>query len=568
MTRTSSSADAWKAEVVSIRDTVESIGIAIVMAFLLRAFLVEAFVIPTGSMAPRLMGEHYNLLCPHCGWEYDHGHHVVAGIERGRKYPPAGATCPNCRRAYAMDDVHRAYVDGGDRVLVIKYLYNFIDPKPWDVIVFRNPQNNRENFIKRLVGLPGETLEIVRGDLWVKRPGSDTWAIRRKPHHVQKAMWQIVHDSDYPLVDPFASQAPPRWIAPTDDDGRWDLTSQHTRRMRFKGGDRGTIVFDGADGAFFPFYGYNKRDQVNSQIRYQYNYDICSDLKLSLVFTPGEADSRVAMVFDVMDQRLAADISADGVVRLWQQSRRPADGADGAAGERAAQWFADGQWTLWERGSITPLQPGRGYELALTNVDFRLTLRIDGEVVLESTDRDYPADYATVKARLIPQMLADNPLPDTKVAISAGGGPSDLLHLRLSRDVYYTEVPHSRPHDTAGQYARDDPEYQQFREAWDAKPGWAVTGNPIKLDDDSFFVLGDNSPYSLDSRRWIQAAPTLRLYETGPDGKKSRRYQLGTVPRYNIIGKAVFVYWPAGLRVPGMPNLPLVPNVGKMRFIR
>ena len=41
-----------------IRETIESVWVAIILAFVLRAFMIEAFVIPTGSMAPRLMGEH------------------------------------------------------------------------------------------------------------------------------------------------------------------------------------------------------------------------------------------------------------------------------------------------------------------------------------------------------------------------------------------------------------------------------------------------------------------------------------------------------------------------------
>ncbi len=80
---------------------------------------------------------------------------------------------------------------------------------------------------------------------------------------------------------------------------------------------------------------------------------------------------------------------------------------------------------------------------------------------------------------------------------------------------------------------------------------------------DSFYVLGDNSPQSHDGRRWTLAAPTLRLTEGGKPV-----YQLGTVPRYNMIGKAVFVYWPSGFRLPGMAILPIVPNVGSMRAVR
>ena len=104
------------------------------------------------------------------------------------------------------------------------------------------------------------------------------------------------------------------------------------------------------------------------------------------------------------------------------------------------------------------------------------------------------------------------------------------------------------------------------------KTGWGVTGRPITLaenednpDLDEFFVLGDNSPQSLDSRAWVTASPSLRLY--GGEDKKDFQYKLGTVPRYNMIGKAFFVYWPAGFALPGLPELPIVPNVGRMRLI-
>ena len=54
----------------AIRETVESIVIAFVLAFLFRTFEAEAFVIPTGSMAPTLMGRHKDLDCPKCGYPY------------------------------------------------------------------------------------------------------------------------------------------------------------------------------------------------------------------------------------------------------------------------------------------------------------------------------------------------------------------------------------------------------------------------------------------------------------------------------------------------------------------
>ena len=76
-----------------------------------------------------------------------------------------------------------------------------------------------------------------------------------------------------------------------------------------------------------------------------------------------------------------------------------------------------------------------------------------------------------------------------------------------------------------------------------------------------FFAMGDNSRRSLDSRMWADAFPSL-------DDLGTRR---GIVPRRYLLGRAFFVYWPAGYRpaekVPVLSNLPLVPNTGDMRFI-
>ena len=55
------------------RETIESIAIAVILAFLFRAFVAEAFVIPTGSMAPTLMGQHKDVQCPECGFWYQAG---------------------------------------------------------------------------------------------------------------------------------------------------------------------------------------------------------------------------------------------------------------------------------------------------------------------------------------------------------------------------------------------------------------------------------------------------------------------------------------------------------------
>jgi signal peptidase I len=76
--------------------------------------------------------------------------------------------------------------------------------------------------------------------------------------------------------------------------------------------------------------------------------------------------------------------------------------------------------------------------------------------------------------------------------------------------------------------------------------GRGIEGDPRVLMADEFFVLGDNSPNSSDSRRW----------ENEP-----------FVSRDHLIGKAFFVYWPSAGPAPGLP-VRIVPKVTDFRFIR
>jgi len=531
-------------ELVSVRDTVQSIWVAIVVAFVLRAFLFEAFVIPTGSMAPRLLGEHWTITCAKCGYRYAHGHRsngLALRFNRRTKVRPPDARCPNC----GYREPRKLYIDGGDRVLVLKYLYPFREPQPWEVVVFKNPQNNRENYIKRLIGLPGETLQIVHGDIFVKSSPREPWRIRRKPHRAQEAMWQVLLDSDY-VPDAQWEQAhqPPHW-AESPPAGLWDLTAAGGRWFTFAGGDQpGRLEFVADRDRFLPHYGYNRRGEENVSI--DRDVDVCTDLKLSAVLMAGDTPSQLSFGLTSFNHEFIGRIDTDGHAELLYRD----------ASRRGSQWLQWGQTT------IKPIKPGQGVEVALEHADFRVSLWVDGKQVLRSTDQQYSPDYQWLVRRVAE---ADRkPIPKPRVTIQARGGPCQLRHVRVLRDVYYT-CPKLRrlEQDATGEYARR-------RGVKPGQPGWGTTGNPITLvkdpdhpELDEFFMLGDNSPQSHDGRTWTAAAPTLRLY----DQSDSPIYQPGTVPRYNLIGRAFFVYWPSGFRPPGLPGLPLVPNVGRMRLI-
>ncbi|MGC9454469.1 MAG: signal peptidase I [Phycisphaerae bacterium] len=543
-------------EMHTIRDTVEGVWVAIVLAFVLRAFLIEAFVIPTGSMAPRLLGEHWSLQCPACGYQYDYGlgQHSGGAVGRRMQSIPAEARCPNCTYPYNHSREGR-YLNSGDRVLVLKYVYNFRQPRPWDVVVFKNPQNNRENYIKRLIGLPGETIEIVHGNIFVRQPGEETFSIRRKPSKAQDATWQVIYDNDYPPDPDVMERAerdgadvrPPQWQPQAGTD-RWDLSGLQGRRFSFAGGERAELRLEVPRNRFLPWYGYNSTRVMRTAAVVDEDRDVCSDLKLSVMFVPRESGARVVLETSSFDHGFRGEVDADGSVSLWH---RP----------------PGGDWSQWEQRRIDPVNLDDAVEVSLEHVDLSLKLRVGGEVVLELTDGRYPFDYEWLKARMV---RADaDPVPAPQVRIAAAGGASELWHVKLMRDVYYTCPPQREiPDGVAGDYARQL--RRLGRNVGQGRPGWGTTGNPITLrryddrDLDEFMVLGDNSPQSLDSRSWTYAAPTLRLYDE--DGQP--QYQLGTVPRYCLTGRALLVYWPSGFRLPGLPGLPLVPNVGKMRLIR
>src|SRR5438309_1310819 len=174
-----------KAKSGGVKDTVESIIVAFILAFIFRAFVVEAFVIPTGSMAPTLMGAHMRFRCEDCGYEWqvnypspdreDISIPSSAGPVAISRPGPAGSRildhyedyvfsirCPNCGykvQRFNPEDPENVATNPpvfyGDRILVLKYLYLFQEPRRWDVVVFKSPvepqqYDYQQNYIKRL----------------------------------------------------------------------------------------------------------------------------------------------------------------------------------------------------------------------------------------------------------------------------------------------------------------------------------------------------------------------------------------------------------------------------------
>ena len=186
-----------------------------------------------------------------------------------------------------------------------------------------------------------------------------------------------------------------------------------------------------------------------------------------------------------------------------------------------------------------------------------------------------------------PRPRRDPEIKPSTVRIGARKLRCRLRHVVLERDVYYRSQKHSEPTSPPeqGKPTQTNPFCLAHRQRNHVWPGWGTAGCPILLRPDrtvdgrryagEYFMLGDNSPASKDSRLWWEIGPHLQ-----PLGQE---YQVGTVPGDQLIGKAFFVYWPAGYRLPGavarwlrwIPAIgPLVqetgicPNAGRMRWIR
>lgn len=142
---------------------------AVVMALLLKGFIVEAYKIPTGSMQPTLIGDEQ--------------------------------------------------ADVKDRVLVDKLSYAFRAPKRWEVSVFRYPLNQAQNFIKRIAGVGPEQFKIQYGDLWSRPDETQAWQILRRPRSVQAAVWKRLD-----LKAPDGSS----WRV-TNDGKAWELSGRQIK---------------------------------------------------------------------------------------------------------------------------------------------------------------------------------------------------------------------------------------------------------------------------------------------------------------------------------------------------
>jgi len=436
-----------KDRAAEVADTFEWLITAFILAFVFRAFVMEAFRIPTGSMADTLKGAHFRLRCHQCGYKYEYG--FVPGkygfhedyVPRSRDLPSYPITrCPSCGN---YRRVSRAIpVANGDRILVLKCIYQFFEPKRWDVIVFKNPPEPEVNYIKRLVGLPGESVQIIDGDVYIDGQ------ISRKPPKVQNELWMPVYDNDYQPVNRFVPTFNRhQWQQPFRADGfsKWEIDE-----------DRPTL-----------FHLDSSADQINTMtysstigndFRATYAYDdveeygympYCSDLMVRFYCRSAEAQGRIGVALSKYQTNYKAWVDLTGEMVITKTG-------------------LNGKITELARKSIESPTTNESALVKFANVDHELEFQFGSEKLTYDMGRGLE-DAGLLRADLPPRVEI------------FGSGKLTLSHVAIFRDIHYT----------AAQYANGP------------KEGSAIN-NPFPLGEDEFFVLGDNSPNSEDCRWWTR----------------------------------------------------------------
>jgi signal peptidase I len=485
------------AEKTSLRDNLESIAIAFLLVLCVRQVVVEAFRIRHGSMAPTLIGDHREARCPNCGWVFVVGDDKVS--HRGE------VECPNCRFHWpgaarrdrrGRDLVFRqpewlwntAYSANGDvisgtdganrvhrgaaRIFVNKCAYRLRAPRRWEVAVFIFPLYDAY--------CPScDWSGTVESSDVAKCPVCGSTRLRLEARNFIKRITGLpgervqLRDGDV-YVDGRIARKPGRiqdslWFHVFDSRfvpekevvPTWSF-SPHEGRWS-PASQPGSLSLDALDAARLVMGTFAR------EITDVYPYD-----GLSYRVSPYGAGSSGRQ--PVGDCRV--------LVRATVQETVPSGGELVLAIEDAGREFRfllstqgmaleDGANRVCESGADR-LVPRRTYRVGLENYDDRVVCTLDGRKAFR-----YDYDGAGSGGR--------------GVRLGARGAKVLWERILVQRDIHYT-----------------------YGSGGDAP-------SPVfELGAGEYFMLGDNSPASSDSRKWDRPG----------------------IPEENIIGRACFVFWP------------------------
>ena len=374
-------------------------------AILARVACVSGWLRPIrivgGSMAETLLGDHWRLHCPRCGFTHRCDSEQLPRDER--------VVCPNCGVEHDVDKA--ATRVRGQRVLVDRWpaIWGDWRSRRGAVVAVRRDDAPSGFAVKRLIGFPGETIEIRDGDVWLG-PG-----IRyRKSWQELTAVAIPVHDDHFRIGEradreDMASRRAAGW-RPLGSDSGWQATPTGYRwssRDRRANGT-GWLVFQTSAGAGV----IRDLDAYNQAL--SRHLEAVHDLMLRLEVD--FADSAILMV------------------ELWP-ARRPGVRFEFSKSGGGRIWTLDGETPRlvkqWAFPTLPAADPHHRVGVAYCDQQAMVALQ-DHEWA--RIDLDGTSGSTTVRAGG----------SRAAVAIGAMGGRVEISKLRLLRDIHY--LPASNPH--------------------------------------------------------------------------------------------------------------------------
>ena len=512
------------------REIFETVVFVVVLVLMLKLFVAEAFVIPTGSMAPTLWGDQMRCTCRECGHKFP--------INASRNIDPThmtGYVCENCGFPYTESDWKKdlSSVSSGDRVLVSKYEYHLRDPRRFDIPVFKYPvepfsieEKQGMNYIKRLVGLGGETLAVFAGDLYTTkdltydhipmeaRPQNelDAWQfrymytqdpeakkyfdsgkfeiVRKSPDEITTVR-RIVFDLDHQPISKSGTERT-RWNLVPEDSKGWEMEAAG---FKHRGDEPGFVRYQHID----PWHGNPQPYLISDHIGYN------NGESTSLPFRDNLGQDMQHWVSDLLVECTVEIASPDNEVILELNKGANRCQATFVKGEcRLVRYFSEGtKETRIEMGShgTKMTKPGK-YSLRLANVDSRLTVWVDGKAIPFGREQsDYPSPPPSKKFE---------PTENDRMQPARVGARGDVKVTKVSlwRDLQYNCAWYQKP----SRRKPLDPLPNEIQDCDHVQTYYVQPGH--------YLMFGDNSNSSADSRSW------------------------GLVPKRLLLGRAVVVYWP------------------------